>query len=137
MLTLTDFARPWRIERRIDDHLSGRPGHFEGEARFIHSAPGLLYLEEGKLTLGDGPPLPAHRAYLWRQDGSDIEVFFPDGCPFHRFRPDGRAAGTDHLCGRDLYRVAYDLSGWPLWSATWTVKGPAKDYVLHSAYRPA
>lgn len=137
MPALMDFARDWRLERRIDDRLSGRPGAFEGVARLTHHGEGLLYREEGLLRLGDGPPLAAHRAYLWRAAGEGIEVRFEDGRPFHVFRPEGRAEGSDHPCGRDLYRVAYDFTGWPRWSAAWTVTGPAKDYRMESLYRPA
>ncbi len=136
MLRLHDFARDWRIERRIDDRLSGRPGRFDGEARLVPAAEGFLYREKGTLTFADGLPLVAHRDYLWRQVGEEIEVRFPDRRPFHRFVPEGRAPGTDHTCGRDFYRVTYDFSAWPLWTATWSVSGPVKDYVLRSSYRP-
>lgn len=129
-----DFAGPWLVSRRIDDHLSGRPGRFIGTARLTPEGDGLRYREEGTLTLGDGPPLAAHRDYLWRADGDGIAVLFPDGRPFHRFLPSGRAPGTDHPCGRDLYRVTYDLSAWPLWTAEWTVTGPAKDYIMLTRY---
>ena len=32
---LLDFAGLWRVSRRIDDRLSGRPGHFEGVATVV------------------------------------------------------------------------------------------------------
>ena len=137
MLTLLDFAGFWTLDRTIEDRLSGRPGRFHGTARLTPDAEGLRYREEGTLTLGDGPSLAAHRDYLWRADGDAIGVLFPDGRPFHRFMPSGRAPGTDHPCGADLYRVLYDLAGWPAWTAEWTVRGPAKDYTMGSLYRPA
>ncbi|MBP1805534.1 DUF6314 family protein [Rubellimicrobium aerolatum] len=134
MLHLRDFLGQWRIARIIDDRL-GPPGRFDGAARFTPDGEGLRYREEGTLRLG-GLTLAAHRDYLWRADEGGIAVLFPDGRPFHRFRPEGRAAGTDHPCGRDLYRVAYDLTSWPDWAAEWTVTGPAKDYTMVSRYRP-
>ena len=39
---------------------------------------------------------------------------------------------TVHLCAPDRYEVAYDFTAWPHWSATWTVEGPRKDYVMTS-----
>ena len=134
MPQLLDFAGPWRVTRRIDDRLSGRPGRFEGTARLTPDGKGLRYREEGSLTLGDGPALAAHRDYLWLPDGDGIAVRFADGRPFHRFRPSGRASGTDHPCGRDLYRVTYDLTAWPAWTAEWTVTGPAKNYAMLTRY---
>lgn len=134
MLALNDFLGDWRVLRRIDDRLSGRPGRFEGTARLTPEGQGLRYREEGRLTLGDGPAFPATRDYFWLSQGDGIEVRFPDGRPFHRFLPEGRAPGTDHPCGRDLYRVTYDFAAWPGWQAEWTVTGPAKDYVMATAY---
>ena len=63
------------------------------------------------------------------------EVAFHDGRPFHRFAAGESGAGTDHLCGADLYRVAYDWSAWPDWRAVWEVTGPRKDYRMESRYR--
>lgn len=134
MPRLLDFAGDWRVLRRIDDRLSGRPGRFEGTALLTPEGEGLRYHEEGTLTLGDGPPLAAHRDYLWRPDNDGIAVLFADGRPFHRFVPEGRAPGTDHPCGRDLYRVTYDLTAWPAWTTEWTVAGPAKDYTMSTRY---
>lgn len=133
MLELSDFLGTWRVERSIEDRL-GPPGRFEGLARLLPEGDGLRYREEGRLTLGDGPAMAAHRDYLWRGAGDRIEVAFADGRPFHAFLPAGRAPGTDHPCGRDLYRVTYDLTAWPRWTAEWTVTGPAKDYRMLSAY---
>ena len=135
MPVLHDFLGDWRISRRIDDRLSNRPGRFEGTARLVPEGQGLHYREEGTLTLGDGPAFPATRDYLWGPDRDGIAVRFADGRPFHRFEPQGRAPGTDHPCGRDLYRVTYDFTAWPEWLAEWTVQGPAKDYVMLTAYR--
>ena len=135
MPDLPDFLGTWRVERTIEDRL-GPPGQFEGFAQFAPDGDGLRYREEGTLTLGDGPALSAHRDYLWRADVQGIAVLFPDGRPFHRFMPEGHAPGTDHPCGADLYRVLYDLSAWPRWTAEWTVRGPLKDYTMLSAYRP-
>jgi hypothetical protein len=137
MLGLHDFQGNWLVSRRIDDRHSGRPGRFEGTASLIPAGEGLRYREEGTLTLGYGPAFPATRDYRWLPDGEGIEVRFADGRPFHRFRAEGAASGTDHPCGADLYRVTYDFSAWPDWRAEWTVTGPAKDYVMTSLYRRA
>jgi hypothetical protein len=137
MLAPDDFLGLWRLERTIDDRLAGVAGRFEGTARFAPQEGGLLYREEGTLRLGGGAPLAAHRAYLWRWEGGAVAVSFPDGRPFHRFRPEGESMGTDHPCGADLYRVAYDFAAFPRWTAEWQVEGPRKGYRMRSAYAPA
>ena len=136
MLRPSDFLRPWRVTRLIDDRLSGQEGRFDGTAVFLPEGEGLRYREEGVLRLGAGPPLAAHRDTLWRWEGGEVAVLFPDGRPFHRFRPEGEAPGTEHPCGRDLYRVIYGFAAWPRWEARWTVTGPAKDYRMRSSYEP-
>ncbi len=136
MLHLSDFLGTWSLDRIIEDRL-GPPGRFEGLARLTPDGDGLRYHEEGTLRLADGPAMAAHRLYLWRPLGDRVEVLFSDGRPFHSFAPSGRAAGTDHPCGRDLYRVTYDFTAWPRWTAEWAVTGPAKDYRIVSAYVPS
>lgn len=134
MLAPSDFLGSWRVARRIDDRRAGVAGRFDGHATFAPEGEALRYREEGTLRLGEGPALAASREALWRWDAQGVEVLFADGRPFHRFVPRGRAAGTDHPCGRDLYRVVYDLSAWPAWSTRWEVEGPSKSYAMRTAY---
>ena len=134
-----DFARDWTIVREIVDRSQKQLGDFEGEAvlRPTKDAGVLHYAERGDIRLGDGPQMEATRAYLWQFGRDKVEVAFTDGRPFHTFQPRGRGAGTEHLCGSDLYRVEYDFSSWPRWRATWKVSGPRKDYTSVSEYTPA
>lgn len=133
MLQPSDFLGPWRLFRAIEDRL-GPPRTFEGTATFTPQGDALRYEESGLLRLGDGPALAATRRYLWAWDAQGVAVLFPDGRPFHRFTPQGAAPGTDHPCGPDLYRVLYDFTAFPLWTATWEVAGPRKSYRLRARY---
>ena len=136
MLQAADFIGRWQIDRRIDDRHAGQTGTLAGTATFAPGGDGgLIYDERGTLRLGTGTPLEATRRYLWRFGAGGVEVRFADGAPFHAFVPAGRAAGTAHLCGADLYEVAYDFSGFPEWQAVWTVRGPRKDYTATTRHR--
>lgn len=137
MLAQDDFLGSWQVARSIDDRLTHQVGAFHGTARFVTLGSGLDYSEIGKMRLGTGPQMQAERRYLWQWAHSDIEVCFADGAAFHRFVPAGKAAGTTHLCGEDLYDVTYDFTHWPTWEAVWRVKGPRKDYVSASVYTRA
>lgn len=137
MLDLDDFLGEWRMVRVIVDAHAGQDGHFGGVARYTTNDSGLHYHEEGRLRLGDGPAMVATRDYHWTRDGDGIAVLFADGRPFHRFAATTGTAGADHLCGADLYRVAYDFADWPNWSSDWTVTGPAKSYRMRTAYSRA
>lgn len=131
---LGDFAGTWRVDRTIDDRLSGRAARFAGRAVFAPSDGGLAYREAGRLRLGDGPELAATREYLWREADGMIDVRFADGRRFHAFDPAGPVPEAEHACGPDRYRVRYDFTGWPGWRAEWRVTGPRKDYLMVSRY---
>lgn len=131
-MRLADFAGLWRLEREIDDRLTGAPGRFTGRAEFRPVDGGLAYREEGELTLGVAPGVLAVRTYLWREEGGLIRVDHGDGRPFHSFDP--AAPEARHWCAPDDYRVRYDFSRWPDWQAEWEVRGPRKDYRMRSRY---
>ena len=129
---LADFAGDWSVTRQIEDHLSGQPGLFHGTAWLRAVPEGLAYHETGLLTLGLAAPLTATRDYLWRWAAGRIHVDHADGRRFHDFDPADPQA--HHFCDPDDYRVRYDFSGWPEWTADWRVTGPRKDYGSRSCY---
>lgn len=130
-----DFAGTWQITRRIVDRHGAQSGRFDGLADLTpQAAAGLQYREDGTLTLDAGGTFRASRAYVWQFTSDRVLVKFDDGRDFHSFVPTGQAAGTDHPCGQDYYRVTYDFRDWPVWRAVWTVTGPAKDYTMTSLY---
>lgn len=137
-MRLGAFEGDWIIARAIEDVRAGERGALDGTARFTPAPDGLLYAEEGMLALGGRPAVPAARRYLWRDGGaSAIEVRFEDGRFFHRFYADEDAPSAVHDCAPDQYRVRYDFARWPRWTAEWRVRGPRKDYVMVTDYRPA
>ena len=117
----------------------GTPGweaSFEGRATLTPDGEGLVWREEGTLTLPGRPPLAAGRRYLWRPSAGGIAVLFEDGRPFHRIDLGQPRPSDLHRCGADLYRVAYDLRRWPRWSVAWRVDGPRHAYASRSLHAP-
>ncbi|WP_127900480.1 DUF6314 family protein [Solirhodobacter olei] len=136
MPALRDFAGRWQLTRCILDRRAGAEGRFEGTATLTPGGAGLAYAETGLLTLGTAPPMTAERRYFWAEaPGGLIAVRFADGRPFHGFDPATGTPAASHWCDPDDYRVAYDLTRWPEWQATWDVTGPRKDYRMESFYR--
>ena len=131
----SDFVGEWQVGRVITDRLGLSSGVFQGIARLEPRPGGLGYAEEGVLRLGSGAVLRAGRSYLWDFEAGVVRVRFDDGRAFHDFVPEGQGAGTDHLCGADLYRVRYDFRAFPVWTAAWEVRGPRKDHALVTTYR--
>ncbi len=136
-LLLGDFEGSWRVARRIED-ARGPGGRFEGRAVFAPDGQGgLVYDEDGTLTLDGQGPVTATRRYLWRPDGAGrVAVLFADGRAFHGFSLAG-AAAAEHWCDPDHYLVVYGFADWPEWTADWRVSGPRKAYRLRSRYRRA
>ncbi|EET47870.1 DUF6314 family protein [Thalassobium sp. R2A62] len=135
MLGPDDFRGTWQVSRVIADAASGTQSLFAGIAEFSEQGTDqLAYREQGQMTLPDGTTLAATRGYQWTFSKDRVWVGFEEGQPFHDFSPQGHEDGTEHLCINDLYRVRYDFAAFPVWSATYRVTGPRKDYNLRSLY---
>lgn len=134
----------WSVARTLLDRSTGISGTFTGVVRFTAlDDGGLLWREEGTVqwepldgaSLGRAPFTgPASREYLLQPaDTPDVlEVFFPDGRPFHRMGFAGQANHDMHWCDPDTYRVTYKFVGPDECGYRWDVTGPAKDQLLES-----
>jgi hypothetical protein len=122
----------WHLERRLTDRTSGRRGAFTGVASFDGADDGgtLRYAERGELRFADHRG-PAGRDLLLasRPDGA-VEVRFADGRPFYRLDLRAGSWHAEHVCGSDLYTVAWQVLGADLLRETWTARGPTKDFEL-------
>lgn len=132
-LALKDFTGNWSVQRSIDDRRANAEGKFEGEAIFSEEGAGLVYEENGTLTLGDIASMHASQKFHWQPDGKDVAVYFSDGRYFHGISLEDRADDR-HFCDPDRYEVTYDFSAWPVWTTRWKVIGPKKDYTMRSTF---
>jgi len=130
MLTEMDFRGLWMLRRFIVD-ARGPDVDFRGSATFRPFPGGCDYAEAGKMKIGE-QIFDGRREWRWLFAGDVVEVTYPDGRPFHSFSFD--AGEGEHLCGEDTYRVSYDFSAFPVWTACWHVSGPRKDYVSTTTY---
>ena len=128
-LQIDDFNGLWSLERHIN-HADGTRATFSGQAEWTKAAGGYAYKETGEMRIGDGAPLTAERRYFWK---NDLGVYFNDGRFFHDVPPQG--GDTYHWCDPDTYNGTYDFTAWPEFSVSWRVKGPKKQYVMHSKYK--
>ena len=131
---LLDFEGVWRFRRKIIDRKLGQISQGQGTLRLSRDGDDLRYDEEVTLDMPGQPPITGTRAYLWRACPSGIEVRFDDGRAFHTIGLSARAPSDVHYCDPDIYRVSYDMGHWPVWSATWDVSGPRKDYRMETLF---
>ena len=134
-ITLADLIGHWHLERVIEDQRAGMAGRFTGRCLWRAEGEGAWQEEDGMLHYGAAPPMRATRRYFWQQEGVRLAVFFDDGRPFHSISAEQVQDG--HWCDPDMYHVAYDFSRWPEWQSEWRVKGPRKDAVITSRFKPA
>lgn len=132
----------WRVERTLWDRSADTRGTFTGVAAFIETDDGALrFREEGTVhwAAPGGEPFagPAQREYVLRpSDRPDtLEVFFPDGRPFHRMSFLPADDSELHWCDPDTYRVKYSLVSRDEYRYSWDVSGPAKNLLLESVLR--
>ena len=107
----------WTVERTLLDRSTGTRGTFTGVVRFTETADdgGLRFREEGTVSWASvpggpaGTPFtgPASREYLLRPTGAPdtMDMFFPDGRPFHRMGFGPQSSQDQHWCDPDSYRV--------------------------------
>lgn len=130
-LAPADLLGEWRFDRVVDDRFGDRID-IEGTAIFERLGPSTIdWREHGTMQLPTGGvPVTTHRVLTLDAAGS-WSVDFSDGRGFHPW-----AVGVElvHDCATDVYRGRLDPapSGWTM---RWAAAGPAKDYVIETAYR--
>jgi Family of unknown function (DUF6314) len=131
------LAGEWRVERTLWDRASDTCGTFTGVVRYSETPDGGLFLREDGTMVWPSHTGPAFREYVLRP--SDIpeamDVYFPDGRPFHRMSFDALDNEDRHWCDPDDYKVNYSWDGPDEFSYAWDVRGPAKDLLLESRLR--
>ena len=128
-------AGNWTVERQLLDRADGTRGTFSGVVLFTPTDDGGLDLREEGTMRWPSFAGPASRAYMLKPAAGHpdaLEVFFPDGRPFHRMSFTPEANLDRHWCDPDTYRVAYTFQDAERFSYTWDVQGPRKDLLLTS-----
>jgi Family of unknown function (DUF6314) len=124
----------WTVQRDLLDRANGTRGTFSGVVHFVPvNDDGLDLREEGTMRW---PAFtgPATREYVLKTTAraDTLDVFFPDGRPFHSMSFTPRANLDQHWCDPDTYRVTYTYEGADSFSYSWDVRGPRKDLLLTS-----
>ncbi|GAA4006023.1 hypothetical protein GCM10022247_29700 [Allokutzneria multivorans] len=124
----------WALARAIPG-----TGSVTGTAEFRPLRPDLLlYREEGRLELGTGQHHDVSREYHYLLEHDRIRVCFVEppefGRTMHTLRLDGAEASDEHLCDQDLYTGHYRFDGPDRFTVDMRVRGPKKDYSMHTTY---
>tara|TARA_B110000483_G_scaffold218197_1_gene271295 strand:- start:124 stop:567 length:444 start_codon:yes stop_codon:yes gene_type:complete len=131
-LKMVDFTGClWVISRYIIDHTEDAKLIFTGRCEVSDA----WYQENGQMVLPDGQALSSTRRYRWDATLEGVDVHFDDGRFFHRIDLAHTATQDRHFCDPDDYAVSYVFTEWPIWTSLWKVKGPRKDYEMHSRYQ--
>ncbi|MFJ5955198.1 DUF6314 family protein [Paenarthrobacter sp. NPDC092416] len=131
------LAGSWDVQRTLLDRSSGTRGTFTGVVRYSENPDGGLdYREDGTMHWPTHSG-PAFREYVLKPTAGleAMDVYFPDGRPFHTMSFSERASQDKHWCDPDDYHVSYVWEGPDSFRFTWDVHGPAKDLLLESQLR--
>jgi 8-oxo-dGTP pyrophosphatase MutT (NUDIX family) len=129
----------WTVARTMLDRATGSRGTFTGVVHFTETDDGgLRFREEGTVRWNPAAEAPfsgpASREYVLRPAATPdtMDMFFPDGRPFHRIGFGAQLNRDSHWCDPDTYRVRYTGVGPAEFRYRWDVTGPAKDLLLES-----
>jgi len=130
---LKELTGDWMIRRAVQ-HSDGSQTRALGWTQIKPERGRWRFHETGILILASGAELKFERSYLWYDAGAAIDVHYDDDRPFHRITVGARARDR-HICGSDIYNVAYDFDMPGAWQSRWRVEGPRKSYYMVSQYR--
>jgi hypothetical protein len=124
----------WIMTRRIRFRGTAARGFLEGRASVRADGHQSSLSEEGLLTL-DGREAMASQRYALTFRGAVVQVHFRNGSFFHEFELRERGYTAIYHCGADHYVGRYRVHDRDVWSLTWCVRGPRKDYDMRTLYR--
>ena len=152
----------WTIRRKLKSSVPGYPtGFLQGTAHFFRRPSTAsafdaeyLYAEEGELHADGGTKMQASRKYVYRyntnrdqisswfvqEDGDSVDYLFNElqhDTSAKQDDPGCLILKGDHLCVNDMYRASYKFQS-PgenmMFSVTYQVQGPKKDYTHDTIY---
>jgi hypothetical protein len=143
-VTPTDLLGTWRLDREVDDHLTGEGRTVTGTATLELVEPGRVRWHEEGVMRWSGHELPVQRTLWVVREDDGWAVRFEDGRPFH---PWAVGEPVEHPCAPDHYTGLVEVEGAApaggpdagpaSWRVEWRARGPQKDYVMRTVLRRA
>lgn len=130
----------WNFTRSITGN---NPATANGIATFTaQNAQEYNFHEEGELHLSNGQNLDFFRSYVYRLTENYLDVLYRDGPQagdhYQSYTFDEQQQKllplSTHICSADCYRGMYDVIDDDHFTLETTVKGPHKDYTIHTAF---
>jgi hypothetical protein len=118
----TALRGEWRLTRQVRDDHANLSGTASGVLTLLAEDDQIVWREQGTL-LWNGLRMPFTRSYWLRHTDDGWWLYFPDGRPFHGWRP---GHWVHHPCGADVYRGLITVTGPTAWATEWQLRGPSK-----------
>lgn len=127
----------WAVTRCMTSADGSALGSFDGTVTFLGPLPTLAYVERGTLHLPTSSN-PAHRDLEYRiVSATAAEVYFDHGGFFHYVDLATGEWDVVHPCSADMYAGRYEVTSADEFAQLWQVRGPQKDYSIHTQFRRA
>ena len=136
----------WKLYRQL-----GAYGIMEGTSHFTPlDADQLQYIETGEAQYGFPQTYKTTRRYIFVKKENNIHIYIDDGlhkgdllytlewekpCVLSATSPLPCIATGTHVCKEDTYQARYQFFFPSYFSLCYRVKGPQKDYQIHSIFR--
>lgn len=117
----------WSFVRTVEDRLGGEVLRVDGALSLVEEGLSRIRWHERGVMRRETGDLEVFRVLFLVEGEAGWLVTFEDGRPFHPWRV---GEWVEHPCAADLYRGLVKADGSELWSVTWQVSGPRKDYVM-------
>jgi hypothetical protein len=124
----------WIMTRRIRFRRTAARGFLQGHACVSGDGHRASLNEQGLLRL-DGREAMASQRYALTFRGVMVQVHFRSGSFFHEFELCTSGYTAIYHCGEDQYVGRYRVLDPDVWSLTWCVRGPRKEYDMRTLYR--
>jgi hypothetical protein len=112
----------WELIRWLRDQRAGMSGTAAGRLTLSADREQIDWHEQATLQW-NGHHLPVSRSYRLHRTDDGWWAYFPDGRPFHPWRP---GQWVQHACRADIYYGLTTLTDARTWYTRWDVVGPAK-----------
>ena len=136
-MSLQDFfhllSGQWQLVRQADDGTS-----WTGKAQVEQLQEDKLLYEEAVESVKEGKTFSGFQRHILRWENDKI-LFFesarPSDTPFLTLSLGQDTFVGEGTCLRDQYNATYVVQDSDNWEANYTVKGPHKNYQLHTVYK--
>lgn len=134
-MQVEDLLGSWKLDRTITDHATKKTGHMRGSCVFTRTSKNTLLYKETVTheTITDSTHV-AKKFYEYKFHEDFIELYFYNEESNRLFMILDENLQGEGICGKDHYHCMWSWENPQKCTQTFQVKGPRKNYSIHSIF---